>query len=694
MSSTDATGRSSRPTTTSPFCSTLLAGPRSSKPVTSTPLVCSRPRRRASSLCSGRFWPAMPSHPRRTRPLRISSATTHFAVSIGTLKLIPCAPRMMAVLTPTTRPRESHSGPPLLPGLSATSLWMMPSMARPSRARIVRPRALTTPAETVELKPSGLPMATTSCPARSEVESPKAAWRGAGPAARRTARSVAWSTPTTWARELAPSVNPSSSSGAPDATCAFVSTYPSGVKTTPEPAPDGPRRERRAMLTTAGPTSSTTPITALEYASSTSASKPNGASIARNLRTRAAASTPRPAPPGASAARPGRELDDEARAARGLARGRDDAVVGLDDALDDREAEARAVVVALGREERIEDERQVLRLDAPAVVLEDDAHAAARGVDGRRDGHEAALVGRGLRRVGEQVHEDLHQVLAHAAHGDHVSAEAALEAHAGRRQHVLAERGRLIDDAVERHRARDAARGPRVAREVARQPQHAVRGLGDAAQALDVVGLLGRAGGAARDRVADQVVGVRDDRGGRVVELVDDAGGDLPEGRQLVGLDHALLEGAVGDAAARGGAPGELEGAREHGRAAIGEVPHRRVAAERVLARRHVERGAPPAPAQRRHVLVREPREEARGIDPRRRLGDALGEHAHDELLGPRARLRGDARAEGVPGRDRDQGREHRVDGRTVPLIEGEVERRGEEPVEPSGGHGVGDARA
>jgi hypothetical protein len=65
------------------------------------------------------------------------------------------------------------------------------------------------------------------------------------------------------------------------------------VKTTPDPAPAGPRRERRAMLTTAGPTSSTTPTTALEYASSTSASKPNGASIQANVRTRAAASTVR-----------------------------------------------------------------------------------------------------------------------------------------------------------------------------------------------------------------------------------------------------------------------------------------------------------------------------------------------------------------------------------------------------------------
>ena len=91
-------------------------------------------------------------------------------MSIGTLKLMPWAPRMIAVLMPITRPRESTSGPPELPGLSATSLWMIPSMACPSLARIVRPSALTTPADTVELKPSGLPIATTSCPTRRLAE--------------------------------------------------------------------------------------------------------------------------------------------------------------------------------------------------------------------------------------------------------------------------------------------------------------------------------------------------------------------------------------------------------------------------------------------------------------------------------------------------------------------------------------------
>ena len=50
-------------------------------------------------------------------------------------------------------------------------------------------------------------------------------------------------------------------------TCAFVNAYPSGVKSTPVPPP------RPAPIpATAGPVFSTTPVTAREYASSSSSS--------------------------------------------------------------------------------------------------------------------------------------------------------------------------------------------------------------------------------------------------------------------------------------------------------------------------------------------------------------------------------------------------------------------------------------
>ncbi len=75
-----------------------------------------------------------------------------------------------AVLMPTTREEESASAPPLLPGLSAASVWMTSSTTRavrPSRVGSERPSPLTTPAVTDPASPSGLPTATTSCPTRS-----------------------------------------------------------------------------------------------------------------------------------------------------------------------------------------------------------------------------------------------------------------------------------------------------------------------------------------------------------------------------------------------------------------------------------------------------------------------------------------------------------------------------------------------
>src|SRR3954452_7069976 len=76
-----------------------------------------------------------------------------------------CAP---AELTPTWRPEQSVSGPPLLPGLMAASVctaltsvlgWL------PCPTSTYRLRALTTPAVIVPLSPNGEPAATTGWPA-------------------------------------------------------------------------------------------------------------------------------------------------------------------------------------------------------------------------------------------------------------------------------------------------------------------------------------------------------------------------------------------------------------------------------------------------------------------------------------------------------------------------------------------------
>ena len=67
----------------------------------------------------------------------------------------------MAVLMPITSPSRFTSGPPLLPGLMAASVWMKSSR---SVMPIPRPFALTMPAVTVPSSPNGSPRANTQSP--------------------------------------------------------------------------------------------------------------------------------------------------------------------------------------------------------------------------------------------------------------------------------------------------------------------------------------------------------------------------------------------------------------------------------------------------------------------------------------------------------------------------------------------------
>src|SRR5947208_291304 len=111
------------------------AGLSGSTPVTSTPLFASIPSARCASRSSGTFCPATPMRPRRILPCRISWPVTTFAVLMPTAKQIPWAGRITAVLTPTTRPRASTSGPPELPGFKAASVWITSSISRPPTQR-------------------------------------------------------------------------------------------------------------------------------------------------------------------------------------------------------------------------------------------------------------------------------------------------------------------------------------------------------------------------------------------------------------------------------------------------------------------------------------------------------------------------------------------------------------------------------
>ena len=69
----------------------------------------------------------------------------------------------------------STSAPPLLPGLIAALVWIVPGSVTPPGSATFRPRALTMPCVTLDCSPSGLPIAMTIWPTSSFEESAKVA---------------------------------------------------------------------------------------------------------------------------------------------------------------------------------------------------------------------------------------------------------------------------------------------------------------------------------------------------------------------------------------------------------------------------------------------------------------------------------------------------------------------------------------
>ncbi len=107
-------------------------------------------------------------------------------------------------LMPTTSPRMLSSGPPELPGFTATSVWMNGTASMlGSCERLSRLVALTMPAVTVLAKPYGEPMATTHSPGRSRRESPIFTTGRLLASTLITATSLRRSTPITLALQLA-----------------------------------------------------------------------------------------------------------------------------------------------------------------------------------------------------------------------------------------------------------------------------------------------------------------------------------------------------------------------------------------------------------------------------------------------------------------------------------------------------------
>src|SRR6476620_6983706 len=149
----------------------------------------------------------------------------------------------MAVLTPTTLPPRSSSGPPELPGLIAASVWTMSGMeydcplavAPPSASS--RPRPETMPVLIEQASPNGLPMATTPWPTFSASEEPSASGCSspASTVTLITARSAAGAVPTTVAAASTPSANVTVILVAPSTTWLLVTMWPCASYTNPEP---------------------------------------------------------------------------------------------------------------------------------------------------------------------------------------------------------------------------------------------------------------------------------------------------------------------------------------------------------------------------------------------------------------------------------------------------------------------------
>ena len=135
---------------------------------------------------------------------------------------------------PTTSPRRLISGPPELPGLIATSVWM-----KGSRSPVSRALALTMPAVTVLSRSKGEPMAITHSPTRSLPTSPKRTVGRPLASILSTATSVRLSAPTTLALNSRLSVRRTMTSSAPSTTWALVITRPSAATMNPEPTPRG-----------------------------------------------------------------------------------------------------------------------------------------------------------------------------------------------------------------------------------------------------------------------------------------------------------------------------------------------------------------------------------------------------------------------------------------------------------------------
>ena len=133
---------------------------------------------------------------------------------------------------PITSPRVLNSGPPELPGFTATSVWMKGTKVSSGSAL---PLALTTPALTLFSKPNGEPMASTHSPTRKSCALPNLTTGSPLASIFSTATSVFGSLPSTLARNSRRSVSLTITSCASRTTWALVRITPSSLTMKPDP---------------------------------------------------------------------------------------------------------------------------------------------------------------------------------------------------------------------------------------------------------------------------------------------------------------------------------------------------------------------------------------------------------------------------------------------------------------------------
>ena len=182
-----------------------------------------------------------PSTALLTDPKSMRSETIFFTILTGTANEYPAyAPvcDTIAVLIPTRLPALSTRAPPLLPGLTAASVWMNDSILNSLLlSGMDLPFALTMPAVTVERRLYGLPIASTHSPRRSLSESPNGIVGSPWASTFIRATSVAGSAPISSALNVLLLVRVTSISVAPSITWLLVTIYPSSRMMTPEPLP-------------------------------------------------------------------------------------------------------------------------------------------------------------------------------------------------------------------------------------------------------------------------------------------------------------------------------------------------------------------------------------------------------------------------------------------------------------------------